>query len=126
MSTESGQWEVFLTRYPSCEGKWQVSTAGGQWPTWNGKGDRLYFAQGDDVMAVDVGHGESPSLGTPVKLFARAALGTGSFGWVPGFAVNRDGSRFVTLRGGDRRSSAPGITVVQNWVAEFAKAPRLK
>ena len=120
MSRESGQWEVFLTRYPSCEGKWQVSTAGGQWPQWTAKGDRLFFAQGEDLMVVEVGHGASPVLGTPRKLFTRPALGTFSFGWVARFAVNGDGTRFLTLRNVDRKGLEPRITLVQNWVAQFA------
>ena len=121
MSQESGEWEVFLTRYPSCQGKWQVSTVGGQWPLWNAKSDRLYFAQGDDVVSVDVGGGASLTLGTPVKLFARFPLGTGGFGWVPGFAVSRDGTRFVTLRGSNRKGSETSVTLVQNWFAEHSK-----
>jgi Tol biopolymer transport system component len=126
MSRESGQWEIFLTRYPSCSGKWQVSTSGGQWPQWNAKGDRLYFAQGEDVMVVDVAHGASPVLGTPRKLFTRAPLGTYAFGWVTRFAVNGDGTRFVTLRNVDGKGAGPRITVVQNWVAGFAKAAKGK
>jgi hypothetical protein len=126
MSSESGEWEVFLTRYPSCEGKWQVSTAGGQWPRWSARGDRLFFAQGDDVMAVDVTHGASPTLSTPRKLFTRFPLGTGPFGWVPKFAVNGDGSRFVTVRGLERKGSGPSITLVQNWYSAFAKDAKRK
>ncbi len=126
MSNESGEWEVFLTRYPSCEGKWQVSTAGGQWPAWNSKGDRLAFAQGDDLVAVDVSRGAAPSLGSPVRLFSRFAFGAGTFGLVPGFAMSADGTRFLTLRGSDRKGSAPQVTLVQNWFAEHAKDAKPK
>ena len=30
-SNESGQFEIYLTRFPSGEGRWQVSTGGGMW-----------------------------------------------------------------------------------------------
>jgi hypothetical protein len=125
-SSEAGEWEVFLTRYPSCQGKWQVSTAGGQWARWSKKGDRLFFAQGDDIMSVEVTHGTAPSLGTPVKLFTRFPLGTGAFGFVPVYAVNGDGTRFVTVRGSDRKGSEPRVTLVQNWFAEHAKDAKPK
>ena len=71
-------------------------------------------------MVVDVAHGASPVLGTPRKLFTRAPLGTYAFSWVTQFAVNGDGTRFVTLRNVDSKGAGPRITVVQNWVAGFA------
>jgi dipeptidyl aminopeptidase/acylaminoacyl peptidase len=119
MSHESGEWEIFLTRYPSCEGKWQVSVAGGQWPRWNAKGDRLFFAQADDIMEVEVGGTTAPALGTPRRLFARPPLGAGAFGWYPGFDVSGDGSRFFILRGAGQKGLTQGVAVVQNWLAEF-------
>jgi eukaryotic-like serine/threonine-protein kinase len=119
MSTESGDWQVFLTRFPSGEGKWQVSTAGGQTPRWNVRGDRLYFTQGEDVMEVEVGTAGSPTLGTPQRLFTRPALGTGGFGFYAGYDVSPDGTRFVILRSADQKGVLRGLNVVQNWYAEF-------
>jgi hypothetical protein len=120
MSHESGEWQIFLTRYPSGEGKWQVSVAGGQAPRWNAKGDRLYFVQAEDVMEVEVSGAAAPTLSTPRRLFTRPALGTGPFGWYPTFEVTGDGSRFVIIRGAGQKGLAQGIAVVQNWIAEFA------
>ena len=119
MSHESGDWEVYLTRYPSCEGKWQVSIAGGQWPRWNARGDRLFFAQAEDIMAVEVSGTGSPTLGTPRRLFTRQNLGTGSFRWYPYFDVTGDGARFVVLRGAGGAERPKGVSVVQGWVGEF-------
>jgi serine/threonine-protein kinase len=121
MSFESGQWEVFLMRYPSGEGKWQVSAAGGQWPKWSAKGDRLYFCQAEDVMEVDIGGAATPTLGAPRRLFTRASLGTGNFGWYPAFDVTGDGKRFIVIRSAGQRGLVPGIAVAQNWAAEFEK-----
>ncbi len=123
MSHESGDWEVFLTRYPSCEGKWQVSAAGGQWPRWNAKGDHLFFAQAEDIMGVEVSGTTSPALGAPRRLFARPVLGTGNFGFYPGYDVTRDGNRFAILRGPGQKGVVPGVAVVQGWVAEFKDRP---
>ncbi len=121
MSHESGEWQIFLTRFPSAEGKWQVSVAGGQWPRWNAKGDRLYFAQAEDVMEVEVSGTTAPTLGTPRRLFTRPSLGTGFLGWYPTYDVTGDGSRFVILRPAGQKGLAQGVTVVQNWLAEFAR-----
>ena len=121
MSTESGEWQVYLTRFPSTEGRWQVSAAGGQWPRWNAKGDRLYFVQGEDVMEVAVLGVGSPTLGRPEKLFTRPVTGLGSFGWSTGFDASRDGSRFVIMRQAGDRVRPPSVTVIQNWLSEFER-----
>ena len=121
MSDESGQWEVYLTRYPSCEGRWQVSVAGGQWPRWNGKGDRLYFCQAEDIMEVEVSGVATPTLGAPTRRFGRPGLGPGLFGWYLPFDVTRDGKRFLILRSAGETGPTQGVTVVQGWAAEFAK-----
>jgi Tol biopolymer transport system component/tRNA A-37 threonylcarbamoyl transferase component Bud32 len=122
MSSESGRWEVFLTRYPSCEGKWQVSTAGGQWPRWDASGRRLYYAEGDRILEVEVTHGAAPVLATPTLLFTRPPTSPGTFSLVPNFEVTRDGQRFLLTRAAGTLGSAQGPTVVQNWLAEFAEA----
>ena len=119
MSDESGEWQVYLTRFPSAEGRWQVSNAGGQWPRWHAKGDRLTFVQGEDVMEVAVTGVGVPTLGRPEKLFTRASTGMGSFGWYTGFDMAKDGSRFVCLRPAGDRARPPSVTVIQNWYSEF-------
>jgi len=119
MSIESGEWELYLTRFPSGEGKWQVSIAGGQWPQWNAAGDKICFLQGDDVMEVDVSRGTAPALGTPRKLFTRPALGDLGFGIARGFAMTRDGSRFVIMQPEGGGKTVKGVTVVQSWFKEF-------
>jgi len=122
MSNESGRWEVFLTRYPSCEGKWQVSSAGGQWPRWDASGRRLFYLEGDHIMEVEVTHGAAPNLATPVVLFTRAAASAGNFSLMPAFDVTRDGQRFLLTRATGGRANAHGPIVVQKWLAEFAEA----
>jgi Tol biopolymer transport system component len=121
MSNESGEWQVYLTRYPSGEGRWQVSVAGGEWPRWNAAGDRLWFAQGEDVMEVAVSGTGSPTLSRPERLFSRVPTGQWAFGWHSGFDVSGDGSRFVINRPSGDRARPPAIMVVQNWYSEFKK-----
>jgi len=120
-STESGDREVYLKRFPSGEGKWQVSVAGGSWPTWDRSGNRLYYVVGDDIMEVEVTLGEAPRLARPRKLFTRASAGVSYFGSFPaGFDVTADADRFLVLRSGGGDVATQAVTVVQNWYAEFA------
>jgi serine/threonine-protein kinase len=111
-STDTGRSEIYITRFPSGDGKWQVSKNGGTLPTWGPQGDRIYYAQGQDLMQVPVVAGPSPRLGQPTKLFTAEAIGRG-------FDVTRDGRHFVMIEETDPGAAGPQITVVQNWSAEF-------
>jgi serine/threonine-protein kinase len=46
-SNESGRREVYVRPFPGPGGKWQVSTAGGAWPTWS-RSRRELFYRGED------------------------------------------------------------------------------
>jgi Tol biopolymer transport system component len=120
MSNESGDFQVYLKRFPSGEGKWQVSTAGGEWARWNGRGDRLDYVQGTDVMEVTVGGTDSPILGTPQRLFSTGALGSPNSRWLPAVDVTSDGQRFLATLQATTTTHARGVTVVQNWFSAFA------
>jgi Tol biopolymer transport system component len=120
VSNESGTEEIFLTRFPSGQGRWQVSVGGGQWPRWNRRGDRLCYVNGDDVMEVELALGASPTLGTPRRLFTRPAIGVPTIaGWDAGFDVTADGGRFAFFRDPPTGIVEHEMIVVQNWIAEF-------
>jgi serine/threonine-protein kinase len=53
-SAESSRNEIHVKKFPSGEGKWQVSTDGGNWPAWSPSGDELFYMSGNDLMVVDV------------------------------------------------------------------------
>jgi len=121
-SSESGRQEIYIKRFPSAEGKWQVSTSGGFWPRWSRSGDRLYYVEGETIYEVDVATRPALRLGTPRPVLTRQTLGWSLiFGWPPGFEVSADGQRFVIAQpvGGDQDRS--GILVVENWFGEFAR-----
>jgi eukaryotic-like serine/threonine-protein kinase len=121
-SDESGRREIYLKRFPSGDGKWEVSVAGGEWPRWNGTGDHLYYLSGDDVEEVAMVLKDVPSLSTPVRLFSRPGLtGRQTFGLTPGYAVSGDGHRFLLLRYADEHARVKAVTLVQNWIAAFRK-----
>jgi dipeptidyl aminopeptidase/acylaminoacyl peptidase len=120
ISRETGEDEVYLKRFPSGEGKWQVSVRGGCWPRWSRGGDRLYYIVGDDVMEVDVQLASSIMLGQPRVVFTREAFGVDTINsWPTHFTVSPDGADFYFIQNVDRRAGRSAITVVQNWFAEF-------
>lgn len=112
--------EIFVRRFPTGEGEWQVSSGGGLWPRWNARGDRLYFIQGEDVVEVSVGPGDPPEFGRPTRLFTRAPVYMPlPFNWTPQFGVH--GDRFLILQPA-RRAGTESIVAWQNWSAAFRKS----
>lgn len=116
--------EVYLTRFPTGEGKWPVSVDGGWWPHWDRSG-RLFYAREDDIIEVEVTLGPVVRMSKPMKLFTRKSLGRSMpWGGPPGFDVTADGQRFVIALPVEDGDAKRGITVVQNWFAEFAAPAR--
>ncbi len=52
-SNESGRYEVYLGRFPSGEGRRQVSAAGGRNPRWSPEGDELFWSYDGKLMVAD-------------------------------------------------------------------------
>jgi hypothetical protein len=115
---ESGRMEVYLTRFPTGEGKWQVSVNGGLNPRWDPAARRLYYLQGRDLMEVDLGEGPTPALGTPHRLFTLAWIDDGTW-WTNRYAVTGDGERFLFAKTLREQEETPRMILVRNWVREF-------
>jgi Tol biopolymer transport system component len=117
-SDESGSVHVSLKRFPSGEGRWQVSLTGGIWPRWSGEGDRLYYREGNAIMEVEVQTQPAIVLSTPKKLFDSQT--TPVFISDPfEYDVTRDGQKFLMVQDLGRETKSTTFTVVQNWFAEF-------
>jgi eukaryotic-like serine/threonine-protein kinase len=54
MSTESGRPEIYVRPFPVSAGKWPISTEGGNEPIWSRDGRKLYYVNGEKMMAVDI------------------------------------------------------------------------
>jgi eukaryotic-like serine/threonine-protein kinase len=98
-SNESGDWEIYVTTFPTAAGKWQVSRGGGTEPRWRGDGKELfYIGPKSTFTAVPVDLQGSFSSGNPTALFStqiRAQISsTDSFS----YDVTRDGQRFLVNR----------------------------
>jgi Tol biopolymer transport system component len=105
-STESGQFEVYVTSFPTPTGKWQVSSGGGSFPVWSPDGKELYYSAGNKLRAVEVSDVEHFSLGPTHDLFTIDAN-------LPEFDVAPDGSRFLIQRAGP--GASPPISLVLHW-----------
>jgi hypothetical protein len=116
--------EMFLTRFPSAEGRWQVSAQPALLPRWARNGGELFFLSGAQklmVASVRVDAAmEPPLVSNPEDHFVF------DVGNVPGssflrefdFDVTRDGQRFLVVRP-HAGSEARRMVLVQNWLAQF-------
>ncbi len=110
ISNETGRYELYLTRFPSGEGKWQLSRVGADWSIgWNAAGTEIYYLDLEgQVCAVKVELGDTVVAGTPECLFETRANHT--------WASRSDGQRFVIGTPDDEGEDFP-ITLVLNWGA---------
>jgi len=75
--------EAYVSSFPSGNGKWQISTNGGNDPHWRRDGKELFFISWDDIlMSAEIisGQNGSPVVGKIQSLFRthRVALRVGS------------------------------------------------
>ena len=114
---ESDQTEVYVQAYPATGGKWQVSTAGGQWPRWRGDGREIVYTTTDDIMfAVPIAtDGGEVRAGTPERLFQRRKNRVG-IGARSRWEMTRDGQRFLLNVPADDPDAATA-TVILDWAA---------
>jgi Tol biopolymer transport system component len=116
-SLESGQGEVYVVPLPKVDGKWQISTAGGDYPRWRADGKEIFYLSPNGTMmsvAINTEGGFKPGL--PQPLFATVLKA------FPGFQydVAPDGKHFL-LNNWLSEASAEPIVVVTNWTAELKK-----
>ena len=105
ISGEIGNDEIFLTRFPSGEGKWQLSTEGGGWCRFTPEGDAVvYRSPGGDLMSVPVTLGDDVTIGRP-----RNGCSSGARAGCSSTSSQRDGTRGIAAVpvGGSERSEQP-------------------
>jgi Tol biopolymer transport system component len=126
VSDESGRPEVYVQTVPASGPKWQISSAGGDFPRWRRDGKELYFIAADQqLMAVPVktGSGSTGAFepGAPQPLFRIEPGATTPTATTP-YMPAANGARFlVNVQAGGEGTQAPPITVVLNWTAGLKK-----
>jgi eukaryotic-like serine/threonine-protein kinase len=120
-STESGNWEIYVTTFPGAAGKWQVSRGGGTEPRWRGDGKEIFFiGQSGMMMAATVTTDSTFASGTPVPLFQVRGRAPVSSTDLFTYDVAKDGQRFLVNRYLKPDHPEP-LTIVLNATAESKK-----
>jgi serine/threonine protein kinase len=111
-SDESGRREIYITTFPELEGKWQVSTAGGDHPLWRRDGKGIFYISPSGMLvetAIAVVEG-GLQFGEESPLFSYQGARGGEYT----YAVSSDGNRFLVLQPRNR-STANRLSLIQNW-----------
>jgi eukaryotic-like serine/threonine-protein kinase len=110
-SRESGRDEIYVQAFSGSGSKFQVSTAGGQWPAWRRDGKELFFLSLDNrLMSVPVQTAPSFESGAPVAFSDPLR--------VDHFAMMPDGARFL-VQFPLPEPIARGARLILNWPAEL-------
>ena len=121
-SIESGQSQVYVRPFPNVEeGKWQISSDGGEDPVWGPKGRELFYRNGEAMMVVAINADLLFTGLHPRTLFAGRYI-TGAF--VRDFDLSPDGQRFLMLRASVQQnepSERTELIIVQNWFEELKR-----
>ena len=115
-SPESGQSEVYARPIDGEERRFQISTNGGEGPTWSHDGSEIFYRRGTQMFAAPVKEEANElRVGTPKLLFENHEI----FGW----DVDPTGTRFLTAEDpnfGERQN----LEVTINWFAEVRRKVR--
>ncbi len=126
-SNESGRIEVYVRPFPNVDdGKWLISTRGGESPIWAPDGRELYYdAYPDQMMVVTIETEPTFAAGNPEVLFRGEYVMVSHTGSdVSPYYSSPDGKRFLMIKEekqaqeGDEVVETPPITeliVVDNW-----------
>jgi serine/threonine-protein kinase len=128
-SDESGQYNVYVRPFPNVDdGKWLISTRGGEYPIWAPDGRELYYfgaaRSGDPcgVMAVAIETEPAFAAGNPEALFRGEYLMAGSI--LRPYDISPDGRRFLMIKEDSQAREAAEaakalqtteLIVVENW-----------
>jgi Tol biopolymer transport system component len=122
-SNLSGQFEIYVQRYPELGNRQRISRAGGRLPLWSRDGRELFFSEGRQMFVVPVQAGTTLVPGEARVLFEGAiSRGSVSVNARP-YDLTPDG-RFMMIRptateGAERPTSS--LIIVQNWFEELKR-----
>jgi hypothetical protein len=120
-SSETGNWEVYVSPFPGFGSKWQVSRGGGEEPRWRRDGKELYYLAPDGrLMAAEVKTGTGFEAGFPSGLFVTHTRQPISAMDFFSYDVTPDGQKFLVNTKVDTSNSAP-LSVILNWSSELEK-----
>jgi eukaryotic-like serine/threonine-protein kinase len=112
-SDESGRQEVMIRSFPGDGPRKQVSTTGGETPSFSGDGKTLFYRLADHLWAVHVSTDPVLTIGPPSIVFKLS--GVREFTGLPNYVVSRTGDRVLAARTLVETTPAREIQVVVNW-----------
>jgi serine/threonine-protein kinase len=114
-SDETGQFEIYLKKFPDTGEKWLVSDSGGSEPRWSKDGKLLFYRNDNRIMRVSITGGKDLDYGKAELVFE------GSYPKSPfvitNFDINHDGSEFLMLQ--SVNAGEQEIRVIVNWFEEL-------
>ncbi|MBN1570357.1 MAG: serine/threonine-protein kinase [Acidobacteria bacterium] len=121
-SNESGHNEVYVRSLSDVErGRPKISINGGDSPIWSRDGSRLYYRDGDRVMAASVETKPEFRAEIPKVLFQNKYYSSRTNGWIS-WDIDPNGGRFLMMKETSADgTSRPGIDVTLNWFEELKK-----
>jgi len=126
-SNESGRYEIYVRPFPAVnEGRWQISTNGGNEPLWANSGRELFYRAGNgSLMAVTIRPGAAFSTGEQRALFSANAYLSNTA--TTEYQISPDDRRFLFKRIiGSETTSLETMTavLVQHWLTELEARQR--
>jgi hypothetical protein len=106
---------VFLTRFPTGEGAWQVSMDGGRSPMWSPVGDRIYYTRtlrDLQMTPFTPGPHAAVSFGPPAEVFSSLPMESMAMG----VDLEANGERLLAVIGATDLSLA-SLAFIENWRA---------
>jgi dipeptidyl aminopeptidase/acylaminoacyl peptidase len=120
-SDQTGRSEIYVRNFPSLDGVWQISTAGGDQVLWSRTGKELFYMSLDrKLISVPFTGGASFQAGQPSELFSTQVPLTGLTDERNHYLASPDGQRFL-VNNLIEESSATPLTVIVNWQSMLKK-----
>jgi len=113
--------EIYVSAFPTANGKWQVSSAGGQEPRWRQDGRELFYLSAEGkLMAVAVTSGGQLRSRPPDCSVSDSPAATGFRAGLLLLRCQWRRQRFLIATRVDEANSAP-LTVLLNWTSAMEK-----
>jgi Tol biopolymer transport system component len=121
VSDESGRREVYVRPFPGLGGVTKISTNGGTEPAWTRGGRELFYRQGNDFIAVEIGTGTDLTVGAPRALFTSDLRHGGREEAPFEYAVSPDGNQIYASRIVPAPEQERRLAIVTNWLTAAGK-----
>ena len=119
-SDQSGQMQIYVTRYPEGTDERQISQDGGSEPRWASSGKKLYYLTSSNMKMVEIALSPALSVGSTRVLF-RLDEGIHIVAFPnSSYAVSPDDRTFYFIKK-NRAAPVTQLRVVQNWLEELKR-----